>query len=141
VPGRAYEAAGGGVAWSRDGGESWTPADEGRDRDYTWAVAVDPDDPDCWFVSASPGPFNAHRAGQAQAIVYRWRGEGPWEALAGGLPQPLDAMPYAFAIAGGRLLAGLSDGRLYESRDRGDTWAELEVAGERPPRLLALVPV
>jgi photosystem II stability/assembly factor-like uncharacterized protein len=139
VPGRAYEAGGGGAAWSRDGGETWTPADEGRDRHYTWAVAVDPADPDCWFVSASPGPFNAHRAGEAQALVYRWRGEGPWEPLDGGLPQPLDAMPYSFAVADDRLFAGLSDGRLYESRDRGDTWTELALAGERPPSLLALV--
>jgi hypothetical protein len=140
VPGRAYEAGGGGAAWSRDGGETWAAADDGRDRHYTWAVAVDPDDPECWFVSASPGPFNAHRAGQAQAFVYRWRGEGPWTALAGGLPQPLDAMPYALVFEDGRLFAGLSDGRLYESSDRGDTWALVEIRGDRLGSVLALAP-
>src|SRR6266511_1599253 len=53
VRGRAYEAGGGGAAFSEDGGESWQPADEGRDRHYTWSVAVDPDDPELWYVSAS----------------------------------------------------------------------------------------
>src|SRR4051794_39577875 len=38
VPGRAYETAGGGAAWSTDGGETWEPADAGRDRDYCWAL-------------------------------------------------------------------------------------------------------
>jgi hypothetical protein len=140
APGRAYEAGGGGAAWSRDGGETWRAADEGRDRDYTWALAVDPDDADRWFVSASPGPFNAHREGQAQAYVYRWQDDGPWERLDGGLPQPLDAMPYALLTHEGRLFAGLSDGRLYASDDRGDTWTALELGGERLTRIVALVP-
>src|SRR5919201_6252537 len=46
VEGRAYEAGGGGAAWSDDGGETWRPADAGRDRNYTWALAVDPEEPD-----------------------------------------------------------------------------------------------
>src|SRR5919201_6016712 len=49
VEGRAYEAGGGGSAYSEDAGESWQPADEGRDRHYTWSVAVDPDDQQVWF--------------------------------------------------------------------------------------------
>ena len=56
VPGRAYEAGGGGAAFSADAGESWHPADDGRDRHYTWSVAVDPDDPELWYVSASTVP-------------------------------------------------------------------------------------
>jgi photosystem II stability/assembly factor-like uncharacterized protein len=138
APGRAYEAAGGGTAWSSDGGETWDPADEGRDRHYTWALAVDPEDPDCWYVSASPGPMQAHRAGSAQALLYRWRGQGPWETLDGGLSQPLDAMPYALAWADGRLFAGLADGTLYASSDAGDTWEKQALRGDPLPRILAL---
>jgi photosystem II stability/assembly factor-like uncharacterized protein len=138
IPDRAYEAGGGGTAWSSDGGDTWEPADEGRDRHYTWALAVDPEDPDCWFVSASPGPMQAHRAGTAQAFLYRWRGRGPWEQLNGGLPQPLDAMPYALAWADGRLLAGLADGTLLASRDRGDTWERQSLSGDPLTRILAL---
>jgi hypothetical protein len=141
VPGRAYEAGGGGVAWSEDGGLTWQPADEGRDRHYTWAVAVDPDDSGTWFVSASPGPFKAHRVGTAEAVIYRRRGDEPWEALGGGLPERLDAMPYALLFAEGRLFAGLADGRVYASEDRGDTWAELPVDGDRVGRIVALVAV
>jgi photosystem II stability/assembly factor-like uncharacterized protein len=139
VAGRAYEAGGGGAAWSGDGGNTWRAADDGRDRHYTWALAVDPDDPDCWFVSASPGPFNAHRAGQAQAHVYRWRGKGPWQALDGGLPQPLDAMPYALLVKDERLFAGLADGRLYVSSRDGEGWERAELGGDALPRIVALV--
>src|SRR5918912_143028 len=88
---RAYEAGGGGAAWSADGGWTWAPADDGRDRNYTWSVAPDPDNPDCWFVSASTGPFAAHGGRDAQARIFRWRGGGPWEAVT----DELQAMPYA----------------------------------------------
>jgi photosystem II stability/assembly factor-like uncharacterized protein len=136
--GRAYEAAGGGAAWSSDGGATWTAADEGRDRHYTWAVAVDPEDPDRWFVSASTGPFAAHGRGSAEAVVYRWEGEGPWQALDGRLPRPLDAMPYAFAFLDEQLVMGLSDGTVYVSADTGHTWSQVTVEGERPKRIVAL---
>jgi hypothetical protein len=139
VEGRAYEAGGGGSAFSVDGGDTWRPADDGRDRHYTWALAVDPRDPDCWFVSAAPGPFDAHRADrEAQAFVYRRRADAPWEALDGGLPQPLDAMPYALLFAGDRLFAGLRDGRLYASADRGDTWTQQRLEGAPLGSIVAL---
>jgi photosystem II stability/assembly factor-like uncharacterized protein len=129
APGRAYEAAGGGAAWSRDGGDSWEPADAGRDRHYTWALAVDPADPDCWYVSASPGPYEAHGNRPARAALYRWRGAGPWEELDLGLPRPLEAMPYALSVSDGLLVAGLRDGRLFASDDGGDSWRGLDADG------------
>ena len=140
VPGRAYEAGGGGAAWSRDGGQTWQHADAGRDRHYTWGLAVDHDDPDCWYISACPGPHEAHNPlGNAQAYIYRWRGDGPWQALNGGLPQPLTSFPYALASAPGQLYAGLGDGRIYASYDKGDTWQQLSLQGESLPRVTALV--
>jgi hypothetical protein len=138
VAGRAYEAGGGGAAWSDDSGDTWHPADDGRDRHYTWSVAVDPDDPELWYVSASTGPFAAHgRRSDPQARIFRRNGDG-WDALDGGLPEPLPAMPYALVAAeGGRLFAGLSNGELWESLDRGGSWRQCELA--RPlPGLLAL---
>jgi hypothetical protein len=134
--GRAYEAGGGGSAWSFDGGSTWQPADEGRDRHYTWALAVDPADPDRWYVSASPGPFEAHGNRPARAALYSWEGQGPWEELDLGLPRPLKAMPYALAATDSRLVAGLRDGRLFESGDGGDTWRPLDVEGL--PRVVAM---
>ena len=139
VEGAAYEAGGGGAAWSEDGGDTWEPADEGRDRHYTWSVAVDPEDPGLWYVSASTGPFAAHgtRGGDPQARIFRRAREGGWVPLAGGLPEPLPSMPYALVAADGRLFAGLANGELWESRDRGDTWRQCSLS-QPLPGLLAL---
>jgi photosystem II stability/assembly factor-like uncharacterized protein len=134
---RAYEAGGGGAAFSEDAGATWTPADEGRDRHYTWSVAVDPDDPDLWYVSASTGPYAAHGGGDPQALIYRRRA-GRWEAVSDGLPEPLPAMAYALVAADGRLFAGLADGQIWESSDRGETWSALHLRGDRLNRLHAL---
>ncbi len=138
VRGRAYEAGGGGAAWSSDGGLTWKPADTGRDRHYTWALAVDADDPECWYVSASPGPMHAHSDGNAEAYIYRWRGNGPWLPLGGGIPTPLDSMPYALACASDGIYAGLSDGRIYFSQNAGGTWHILNLKGDALPSVLAL---
>jgi hypothetical protein len=136
---RAYEAGGGGAAYSVDAGDTWQAADDGRDRHYTWSVAVDPDDPELWYVSASTGPFAAHGGRDPQARIYRRREGDPWEALAGGLPEPLPAMPYALVAGDGRVFAGMADGQIWESRDRGDTWRACVVNGDSITELHALV--
>jgi hypothetical protein len=138
VSGRAYEAGGGGAAFSEDGGDTWEPADEGRDRHYTWSVAVDPDDPELWFVSASTGPFAAHGRGDPCAVIYRRRRRERWRALSGGLPEPLPSMPYALVAADGRLFAGLADGQIWESRDSGDSWRACTIQAGGIPELHAL---
>jgi photosystem II stability/assembly factor-like uncharacterized protein len=138
VPGRAYEAGGGGAAFSTDAGESWQPADDGRDGRYTWSVAVDPDDPDWWYVSASTGPVAAHGRGDPRAHIYRRRDGEPWQPLTGGLPEPLPAMPYALVATEGRLFASLADGQIWESRDRGDSWGRLQLQAAELDALFAL---
>ena len=135
---RAYEAGGGGAAWSADAGDTWQAADAGRDRNYTWAVTSDPTEPGRWFVSASTGPFAAHGGRDPQARIYRWDSDGPWRPLSGGLPEPLDAMPYALAHAGDRLFAGLADGRVFATADHGESWIQLEPRGDRISELQAL---
>jgi photosystem II stability/assembly factor-like uncharacterized protein len=117
--GRAYQAAGDGAAWSRDGGYTWEAAEAGRDLRYCWALAVDPDDPERWYVSAASGPGAAHGDASARGRLYRWNGDA-WHPL--GLPA--DTMPYALAATGTSLLAGLTDGRILSSDDRGDSWTE-----------------
>ena len=138
VTGRAYEAGGGGAAWSEDAGDSWHAADEGRDRNYTWSVAVDPDDPELWYVSASTGPHAAHGSRDPQALIYGRR-NGEWRALGGGLPEPLPAMPYALVAFEGGLVAGLADGQLWGSEDRGESWERYELDGDPLTELHALV--
>jgi hypothetical protein len=125
--GRSYEAAGGGATWSRDGGLSWEAADSGREHRYCWALAVDPDEPERWYVSAAHGPRQAHGGAPAGAGLYRWEGAGPWRRIEAGLPQPLDAMPYALVSTAGALFAGLADGSFFSSADHGDSWEQLPV--------------
>src|SRR5207248_546340 len=138
TPGRAYEAGGGGAAFSTDAGETWQRADEGRDRHYTWSVTVDRDDPECWYLSASTGPFAAHGRGDPQAHIYRRRGDQPWQPLAGGLSEPLPAMPYALVATERRVFAGLANGRLWESGNRGDSWTALQLTGASLDAIVAL---
>jgi photosystem II stability/assembly factor-like uncharacterized protein len=133
APDRVYEAAGGGVAVSDDAGLVWRPADEGMDRHYTWGLAIDAADPDLWYVSASFGPREAHgRNGDAQAVIFRKRGEAPWQALGGngsGLDRPLPFMPYALIAPRGRpnaLIAGVQNGDLLLTADAGETWQHIE---------------
>jgi hypothetical protein len=127
VEGWSYEAAGGGATWSRDGGLSWEAAEHGRAHRYCWGLAVDPDDPERWYVSAADGPRQAHFGGPAGAGLYRWEGSGPWQRIEEGLPRPLNSMPYALVSTTAGLFAGLADGRIFSSEDRGDSWRELPV--------------
>ena len=139
VAGRAYEAGGGGAASSTDWGESWQSADEGRDRHYTWSVAVDPEDPERWYVSASTGPYAAHGGGDPQARIYRRVAGEPWQPLTDGLPEPLPAMPYALIPADEqRLFVGFAKGQIWESGDSGDSWQPCNPDGEALTGLNAL---
>lgn len=119
-----YEGGYGGGAFSRDGGANWVRL-PGLDRKYGWAVAADPSDPELQYVSASPG-VRAHSA-HADAAIFRSRG-GRWERLAGGLPDPLEAMPYALLTGPGpsEVVAGLSNGEVWVSQDAGDSWLRLD---------------
>jgi photosystem II stability/assembly factor-like uncharacterized protein len=131
APGRVYEAAGGGVALSSDSGESWQQVDTGMDRHYVWGLAVDPADPDLWYVSASYSARYAHgRNGQAQAHLYRKRGDTPWQLLTLDQPNPNPSMPYALLTLREQpntLLSGMHDGRILRSDDAGDSWRTLDV--------------
>jgi hypothetical protein len=131
--GRAYEAAGDGAAWSMDGGRSWSALDTGRELGYCWALAVDPDDPDRWYVSAATGPREAHSAARARGRLYRWHRDA-WREL----PVPGESMPYTLAALADELVCGMADGRLLRSPDRGESWQELAVT---PPIIaMALAP-
>jgi hypothetical protein len=137
---RVYEAAGGGAALSEDTGGSWREVDEGMDRHYVWGLAVDPADPDLWYVSATHNARFAHGDREsADALIYRRRGEEPWTALGGGLETPLPVMPYALLAPldrPGELYAGMRTGALWHSSDRGDSWTRLDV---NLPGILGLV--
>lgn len=138
----AYESGGGGAAFSRDGGQTWSRPRRGLDRSYGWAVGADPARPEVWYTSQSPGPFKAHGDKSAEAYIYRSAGGAAWEKLNGGLPQPLDHMPYALitdSAAPGHVYAGLSNGDVWHSTDHGDNWQRLPFNLGRIHRSLVMV--
>lgn len=127
-----YEGGGTGAggAFSRDAGNTWTQVRQGLDRHYGWAAAADPARPDVMYVSVSPGPMKAHSTDNAQAYIFRMIGGSTWEKLTGGLPQPLNHMPYALLTdseSSGHLYAGLSSGDVWHTADYGDHWQQLPV--------------
>ena len=135
--GRAYEAGGGGAAWSRDGGE----LEPGRRR---------PRPPlHLGGRGRSRGPRPAGSSPRARARSPRTAAArrrpsstagaatAPGSRSPGGFPQPLDKMPYALAFADGLLVAGLADGRSTRaatSATAGATWARRPGSSRSPRR-------
>lgn len=135
-----YEGGHGGGAVSQDAGETWSSPREGLDHSYGWADAADPARPEVWYVAVAPGPGKAHGPGPAEAFIFRKIGEAPWAKLRGGLPQPLDSMPYTLATlrsAPGCLVAGLANGEVWETGDLGESWTQLPI--RLPPNDVILV--
>lgn len=136
-----YQAggSGGGAAVSRDAGQTWRQPKAGLDRHYGWAVAADPARPEVWYVSVSPGPGKAHSMGNAQAYTFHSAGGAAWQKLGGGLPQPLDHMPYALLTdpaAPGHVYAGLSNGDVWHSADQRRHLAQAALQpGQYPPHI------
>jgi photosystem II stability/assembly factor-like uncharacterized protein len=130
APERLYEAAGQGIARSEDRGETWNRFEQALDRHYAWAQAVDPADPDFWYVAVSRSPFDAHGSGDGQARLIRSRGDGWVTVDTWGDAPELRRMPYALATFPGQpehLLVGLRGGTLLLTDDAGESWSTLDV--------------
>jgi photosystem II stability/assembly factor-like uncharacterized protein len=141
-----YEGGGtgAGVSVSRDAGATWRQPREGLDRHYGWAVAADPAHPEVWYASLAPGPWKAHSMHNAQAMIFRSVGGAQWEPLSGGLPQPLNHMPYTLLsdpTAPGHVYAGLSNGEVWHSTNHGDSWHKLPFCLKGIHRTLLMLPL
>lgn len=126
APMRLYEAAGQGVARSDDRGDTWRRFEHGLDRHYAWAQAIDPVDPELWYVAISRSPYAAHSGGDGQARLLRSHGDGWSPVDTWGDSPELRRMPYALAtLAGepGRLLVALRGGTLLQTQDAGESWS------------------
>lgn len=127
-PDRIVLASGLGVTTSDDGGKSWRtgPAPEGLD--YPDPAVLHPDDPNLIFIGGGTGwPPHWYARGRAMGRIARSRdGGATWERLLGGLPDGQRAVFGAMTLAadehGFLVLAGDTDGQIFESRDGGDHW-------------------
>jgi photosystem II stability/assembly factor-like uncharacterized protein len=128
APDRVYEAAGQGIARSEDRGEAWTKLDDELDRHYAWAQALDPADPNLWYVAVSRSPYAAHGGGDGQSHLFRSTGDG-WAAVdTWGETPELRRMPYALTPLperSGSLLVGLRGGGLLMTEDAGESWTRV----------------
>lgn len=147
----AYQ--GGGMwpaAVSSDGGYSWQQPRKGLGwKIYGWAVAADPANPSIWYVSAAPMmrlPLffilpTGHWDGHAHAAIFRSTPDGRWTKLSGGLPEPIQYMPYALLTdpeCPGHLYAGLSNGDVWQTVDYGDNWQKLPLNLGRISRTMVM---
>lgn len=131
APDRVYEIAGQGIAVSDDRGETWHRDEQGLDRTYAWAAAIDPADPDLWYASVSRSPSAAHGPGDGQARLLRHGSGRGWIPVDGwGDGAALHRMPYALTTlpgTHGSLLAGLRGGVLLLTADAGEKWSRLSL--------------
>ncbi|KRG11290.1 WD40/YVTN/BNR-like repeat-containing protein [Staphylococcus sp. NAM3COL9] len=98
APGRLYAACGDGFsdsssayAESKNDGKAWKYMSEGLEaHPYLYSMAIDPENPDDRFVSASESPMKAHFKGDEKhkrySTIYRKNGEEPWKEIAKNLP-------------------------------------------------------
>jgi hypothetical protein len=121
-----------GIFFSRDGGESWSHADNAKPSVFGFAVAVHPHDgKTAWFVPGEKDQFRVPV--NDRLVVSRTRDGGEtFELLDRGLPR-CDAydVTYRHALAvdgtGDRLAFGTTTGGLWVSENAGDDWQAIDV--------------
>lgn len=131
-PGLVLVAAFDGFGMSRDGGETWTWANEGLHAHYCRAVAVAGD---TVILSASAG----HHGRRAALYRRGLQGGGAFERCATGLPEWFsDNVDTGCVAAGGDTVAiGTEDGCVFLSTDAGRRWESI-AKGLAPVRAVAL---
>ena len=130
APDRLYEAAGQGIARSENLGDSWSRPEDGLDRRYAWAEAIDPADPDLWYVSVSRG-----RRSPPTAAAMGRRTCGARAATAGCRSTPGAKRPSCAGcptrwrpcrVSRASCSRALRGGTLMLSEDAGDGWSRVD---------------
>ena len=126
-PGTVYVATARAPYRTDDEGDHWEIINDGLDRRYTLHIAADPEDADLVLVTVS------ENAGRKAPQFYRSTSGGrSWtlvEALGHG--ENAEDMVVAFdwdPETPGMVYAGTDGGKLFCSRDRGETWEQLPVS-------------
>ena len=105
-------SAGDGYLESHDGGATWTRPRDGLEVGYLRSVAIDPGTADVVIVSASSHARSAYTAGRSDGRLYRREGNGEWQRVLDGWPDP----PVTIAPL---LIAGAKAGELFAADERG----------------------
>jgi hypothetical protein len=144
--GDGFMRTGQGFVQSDDGGDTWYRPDEGLEHHYLWSVAADPADPLTLVISAASGPREAHDSHQAESTIYRRTGQGPWQQIRAGLPDPrgmLASVLTTHSAEPGVFYAANNQG-VFRSANKGVIWEALPIhwpAGIQLGRAQALVAV
>jgi len=133
-------AAGDGYFESADGGLTWDRPLEGLDVGYLRSVAIDPGDPDIVLVSAATHAHAAYVAGRSDGRVYRREGNGPWERITDGWPDPPNTIAPLLrpGAAPGEFWAADERG-IHRSGDGGRSWRRVAAFPTPPNHLRGLV--
>jgi hypothetical protein len=128
-PGLVLAATARGLALSEDRGASWRFETGGLPNVYCRAVAFAEE---TTFLTAADGPRGGHAA-----LYRRPLADGSFERCGGGLPEWFERNidSHCLDAVGDRVAFGTSEGTVYESNDRGETWA---VAAEGLPAVNCL---
>jgi photosystem II stability/assembly factor-like uncharacterized protein len=128
-PHRMYMTGGDGTYRSSDGGETWQRlTDANRVVGYPDAMVLSPENDRVVFVAgARTGPAEWRKSHMADGVIACSRDDGAsWQALRGGLPASMHGAVEALSLlawpTGFGLVAGTTDGEVYTSEDRGETW-------------------
>lgn len=133
-------AAGDGYFESADGGLTWERPRDGLDVRYLRSVAIDPGRPDVVLVSAASHAHAAYVAGRSDGRVYRREGNGRWQRITDGWPDPPSTIaPLLRAgTAPGEFWAADERG-IHHSSDGGASWRRLATFPNPPHNLRGLV--
>lgn len=135
-PERLCSAAGDGYFESRDGGATWERPRAGLEVGYLRSVAIDPGSPDIVVVSAASHAHAAYVAGRSDGRVYRRVGDGEWERVVDGWPDPPGTIAPILrpGTASGEFWAADERG-IHHSDDSGMSWQLVEPFAATPNHL------
>ncbi len=139
-PDRLWGQAHMGVFRSDDAGANWEDVTVGLPSFHGFPIAVTHRDPDAAYVVPLDYGQDNFRVSLGQLSVYRTQDSGKtWEALTNGLPGPNDYQSVyregldTDGLDSEGVYVGTSNGEMYASADRGDSWMRLP--GTLPPVL------
>lgn len=140
APDTLRAAAGDGYCESHDGGATWARPGAGLEVGYLRSVAIDPGRPDVVLVSASSHAHSAYVAGRSDGRLYRREGDGRWQRVSDGWPDPpVTIAPLLGAGSSAGELIAADERGVHRSDDGGVSWRQVAAYPSAPDHLRGLV--